>query len=95
MKSNPLEHLHEDQHFKIRQMVQAALIRDYFGVEEGIEVSNEMMFGWIKPNAALFEKVFADVTQSHPSFFEDAERDFAGALELVKQEFIAQEERRG
>lgn len=88
---NNLEHLDEDSHFKIRGKIQSEMIRDYFGAKDEKDISNEQAYRWLKPNAAIFDKTFTKVIEEYPSFWDDAEHDFDQATELIRQEFIKQE----
>ena len=67
------------------------MIRDYFGLKEVKDISNEQAYVWLKANAATFDKSFALVVEEYPSFWDDAENNLDGALEIVKHRFIDQE----
>lgn len=98
--NNHLEHITEDHHFEIRQKIQAALIVDFYRPDSDPKnvsnevVRNEEAYSWLKTNASIFDSAFNNVIEEYPSFFDDADKDFAGAVDLVKQKFIEEENRR-
>lgn len=88
---NPIEDLSEREHrFGIRQKIQSRIICDYYGVRDNSDVSNEQASSWIKSNSASFSESFIKTTEEYPSFWDDADRDFDGAVELVKQKLSEQ-----
>ena len=88
---NNLEHLTEDRHFEIREKIQAYLIRNYYKLNDVEEVSNEQAYAWIKSQSKNFDNAFLNTVSEHPSFWNDAEKDFESAVDLVEQKMTKEE----
>lgn len=95
MTMENIEHPTEDRHFKIRGEIQTDLIRDFYGLDDPGKVSNEQAYAWIKSRAKIFDIIFSNIINEYPSFWDDAEQNFEGAVELVKQRFIEEESKLG
>ena len=88
---NDLERSVENHHFEIREKIQSELIRDFYGYNTQEEITTENAFKWISARSEIFRLAFDKIVAEYPSFFEDADKDFETALELVKQKVIEEE----
>ncbi len=84
-----LEHFTTDHHFEIRERIQTELIRQFYGLKNGEEVTNAQAYDWIRKNAADFDTAFKKVVEAHPSFWDDAEKDFDTGVLLVEKSLEA------
>jgi hypothetical protein len=85
---NTMEHGTESRHFEIRSKIQSQIIADFYNKEKTNDVSGEQAASWINANAPVFAMVFNKTANDYPSFWNDAEIDFKGAVELVKQKML-------
>lgn len=84
-----LEQFTADHHFEIRERIQTELICQFYGLKNKDEVTNEQAYAWIRQNASDFDAAFKKVVEAHPSFWDDAEKDFATGVLLVEKFFEA------
>ena len=79
-----LEQFTEDHHFEIRERIQTQLICQFYGLKNKDEITNTQAYDWIRQNAADFDTAFKKVVEVHPSFWDDAEKDFDSGALLVE-----------
>lgn len=88
---NKFEHLTENRHFEMRIKIENRINEMFKEAELLQNRSSEQSSVWESWQAQIFENVFSIITDEYPSFWKDAEENFEGAVELVKEKITEEE----